>query len=60
MTQPRHRGRRSTHMPGGTLPPTVLSDPAPLIGRERQLEVPFREKEHRLSDWGTDENPARF
>jgi len=47
-------------MPGGTLPPTVLSDPAPLIGRERQLEVPFREKEHRLSDWGTDENPARF
>ena len=39
MTQPRHRGRRSTHMPGGTLPPTVLSDPTPLIGRECELEV---------------------
>ena len=36
---PRHRSRRSTHKAGGTLPPTVLSDPAPLIGRERELEA---------------------
>jgi hypothetical protein len=39
MTMPRHRSRRSTHKAGGPLPPTVLSDPAPLIGRERELEA---------------------
>ena len=38
-TMPRHRSHRSTHKAGGTLPSTVLSDPAPLIGRERELEA---------------------
>ncbi len=43
MTKPRHQGHRATHEAGsatiGALPATVLSDPAPLIGRERALET---------------------
>jgi predicted ATPase/DNA-binding CsgD family transcriptional regulator len=39
MTMPHRRSRRSTHKTGGTLPSTVLSDPTPLIGRDRELEA---------------------
>jgi predicted ATPase/DNA-binding NarL/FixJ family response regulator len=37
--RPNLQGRRSTERARGALPSTVLSDPAPLIGRERELEV---------------------
>jgi predicted ATPase/DNA-binding CsgD family transcriptional regulator len=35
----RRRSGHPTHKAGGTLPPMALSDPAPLIGRERELEA---------------------
>src|SRR6516225_2949794 len=31
--------RRSTHKAGGAMPSTVLFDPAPLIGREREIQA---------------------
>ena len=43
MTKPRHQDRSAAHSAAsytfGTFPPTVVSDPTPLIGRERELEA---------------------
>jgi hypothetical protein len=41
MSKPRHRGLRAARKAAssglGALPSTVLSDPTPLIGRQREL-----------------------